>query len=139
MELTLHHVIPRLLEPLESHGRQVKPCLIHGDLWEDNIGTHVETGQILLIDPAPFYAHHEMGVAMWRVSHHNMSSPKYRVEYFKNYKPDEPISECDDRNRLYSLKETLMYSALKPGDQARKQALRDMEYLIEKFVTVERK
>jgi fructosamine-3-kinase len=138
MKLILDHVIPRLLGPLESDGRQVKPCLIHGDLWEDNIGTHTKTGDIFLVDPAPFYAHHEMAVGMWRVRHHKMNAPAYREEYFRNFAPDEPVSEFDDRNRLYSIKETIMYSALKPGHIARKEALKDMEYLIEKFVELDR-
>lgn len=32
MEVILKKVVPRLLEPLESDGKSVKPCLIHGDL-----------------------------------------------------------------------------------------------------------
>lgn len=29
---TVSHVIPKLLGVLESHGRKIKPCLIHGDV-----------------------------------------------------------------------------------------------------------
>lgn len=29
-------VIPRLLRPLESDGRVLKPCFVHGDLWHGN-------------------------------------------------------------------------------------------------------
>ncbi|GAW22580.1 hypothetical protein ANO14919_121200 [Xylariales sp. No.14919] len=133
MVITLAEVIPRLLKPLEEGGRTIKPCLIHGDLWEDNIGTDLRTGGIFIFDCCAYYAHHEMGVAMWRVKHHKMSAPEYREEYFKNYPPDEPVAECDDRNRLYSIKENLMYSALKPGHIAREEALADMEYLICKY------
>ncbi|KAI1317770.1 Fructosamine kinase-domain-containing protein [Xylariaceae sp. FL0255] len=130
----LAQVVPRLLGPLEQHGHSVKPCLIHGDLWEDNIGKDINTGGIFIFDCCAYYAHHEMGVAMWRVKHHKMNAPEYRAEYFRNYPPDEPVSEFDDRNRLYSLKESLMYSALKPGHWAREGALHDMEYLINKYV-----
>ncbi|KAI1283512.1 Fructosamine kinase-domain-containing protein [Xylaria sp. FL0933] len=130
---TLAQVIPRLLGPLENSGGTIKPCLIHGDLWEDNIGTDLRTGGIFIFDCCAYYAHHEMGVAMWRVKHHKMSAPEYRDEYFKNYPPDEPAAECDDRNRLYSIKENLMYSALKPGHVAREDALADMQYLIAKY------
>ena len=31
-------LIPRLLDPLESNGRTVKPSLVHGDLWFANAG-----------------------------------------------------------------------------------------------------
>ena len=30
----LTKVIPRLLKPLETDGRTIKPCLVHGDLWK---------------------------------------------------------------------------------------------------------
>lgn len=67
-----------------------------------------------------------------------MNAPAYREEYFKSFAPDEPVNEFDDRNRLYSIKETIMYSALKPGHAARNEALKDMEYLVEKFVELDR-
>ena len=33
-KLTLEKVVPRLLLPLQSEGRVLKPCLIHGDCWD---------------------------------------------------------------------------------------------------------
>lgn len=30
-------VVPRLLRPLETGGRQIQPCLIHSDLWPGNV------------------------------------------------------------------------------------------------------
>ena len=35
-ELLIDKVIPRLLDPLVSDGRTIKPCLVHGDLWDEN-------------------------------------------------------------------------------------------------------
>lgn len=133
MEKTVDEVIPRILGALEQDGRRVKPCLIHGDLWEGNIGTDPQTNDIYIFDSCAYYAHHEMAVGMWRVEHHEMHEAKYREEYFKQFKPDEPAEECDDRNRLYALKERLMYSAHVPGCEARAQALEDLQYLIRKF------
>jgi protein-ribulosamine 3-kinase len=52
-------VIPRLLRPLESEGRSVKPSLVHGDLWYANSGMDVETGESLVFDACCFYAHNE--------------------------------------------------------------------------------
>lgn len=52
-------VIPRLLRPLESEGRTVKPSLVHGDLWYANSGNDVDTGQPLVFDACCFYAHNE--------------------------------------------------------------------------------
>lgn len=52
-------VIPRLLRPLESDGRTVKPSLVHGDLWYANAGINVDTDQPLVFDACSFYAHNE--------------------------------------------------------------------------------
>lgn len=53
-------VIPRLLGALQSEGRDIKPALVHGDLWERNVGRDMETGKILVFDPGCTYAHNEM-------------------------------------------------------------------------------
>ncbi|KAK6866139.1 hypothetical protein PG995_002667 [Apiospora arundinis] len=134
MGLILSKVVPRLLGPLEADGRTVKPCLIHGDLWEENIGTEPGTGELYIFDSCAYYAHHEMAIGMWRVDHHHMKAKEYRNQYFQNYEPDEPAEECDDRNRLYAIKERIMYSAHVPGSKAREQALEDMLYLIKQYV-----
>lgn len=52
-------VIPRLLRPLESDGRTVKPSLVHGDLWYANAGIDVENDQPLVFDACCFFAHNE--------------------------------------------------------------------------------
>ncbi|KAG8532552.1 uncharacterized protein KY384_002429 [Bacidia gigantensis] len=52
-------VIPRLLRPLESEGRSVKPSLVHGDLWYANSGIDVNTGDPIIFDACSFYAHNE--------------------------------------------------------------------------------
>lgn len=52
-------VIPRLLRPLESDGRSVKPSLVHGDLWFANSGTDSETDGPLVFDACCLYAHNE--------------------------------------------------------------------------------
>ena len=52
-------VIPRLLRPLESEGRYVKPCLVHGDLWYGNTGKNATTGNPIIFDACSFYAHNE--------------------------------------------------------------------------------
>lgn len=52
-------VIPRLLRPLESEGRTVKPSLVHGDLWYGNSGIDVQTNQPVVFDACCFFAHNE--------------------------------------------------------------------------------
>lgn len=38
------HLTPRLIGILESEGRTVRPTLIHGDLWDGNVGVDAKTG-----------------------------------------------------------------------------------------------
>ncbi|KAL8792669.1 MAG: hypothetical protein Q9195_004729 [Heterodermia aff. obscurata] len=52
-------VIPRLLRPLETNGRSVKPSLVHGDLWCGNTAVDTATDLPLIYDPSSFYAHNE--------------------------------------------------------------------------------
>lgn len=55
----LEKVVPRLLRPLETGGRSIKPCLIHGDLWHGNASMDERTGMPIIFDAACFYAHNE--------------------------------------------------------------------------------
>ena len=124
---TYQEVIPKLLGKL-----RIEPCLIHGDLWEGNIGTDVKTGNLYIFDSCAYYAHHEMEIGMWRVDHHKMKAKAFKREYLRNTDISEPIDEFDDRNRLYSIKTKLMYSAHVPGSNVRKQVFENLCFLVEK-------
>jgi hypothetical protein len=52
-------VIPRLLRPLETEGKTVTPTLVHGDMWDGNVGVDTTTRRPLIFDATPLYAHHE--------------------------------------------------------------------------------
>ena len=52
-------VVPRLLRPLETGGRSIKPCLVHGDCWHGNAIMNAETNRPIIFDAACFYAHNE--------------------------------------------------------------------------------
>lgn len=52
-------VVPRLLRPLETGGRSIRPSLIHGDLWHGNASMDGDTEKPLIFDAASFYAHNE--------------------------------------------------------------------------------
>ena len=47
--LTKTIVIPPLLRPLQSDGRNIKPCLVHGGLWDGNTATDLETGEPFIL------------------------------------------------------------------------------------------
>ncbi|KAM0323258.1 hypothetical protein ACHAQA_008849 [Verticillium albo-atrum] len=131
----LSHVIPRLLDALESDGRKVKPSLIHGDLWEGNIGTSVKGGGICLFDAGTLYAHNEMEIGNWRGNWNRISDPVYTETYNLHYPKSEPVDEWDDRNRLYSTYYNILFSTnhLGEGKAIRQRAYIDIYYLIDKF------
>ncbi|WP_242093205.1 fructosamine kinase family protein [Aestuariivivens sediminicola] len=58
--------IGTLTNTLESLMPSVKPSLLHGDLWSGNYIISKE-GVPYLIDPAAYYGHHEVDLAMTRL------------------------------------------------------------------------
>ena len=103
------HVIPRLLEPLQADGQTLTPCLIHGDLWHENVGTNHETGKIVLYDPDAWYAHHEFELGIWRCDFTKFGR-EYLSAYLQQFPASEPKHEFEDRHRLYSLKFLISHS-----------------------------
>jgi len=95
-------VVPRLLRPLQTGGRNIKPSLCHGDLWDGNIQVDQATMLPVLFDSCPFYGHHEMDFQCMR-------SPRYRVgmEFVKLYQTrfgaSEPVTDFDDRHAIYAV------------------------------------
>ena len=90
-EQLINVVIPRLLGALQSDGCGITPSLVHGDLWENNVGIDMETGNIVVFDPGCTYAHNEMEFGTWRctwTSHFN--SPAYKRHYQRLIEPSEP-------------------------------------------------
>lgn len=113
------HLIPRLIGALEADGRRVDPVLIHGDMWDGNIGTEASTGDPWIFDCAAYYAHNEMELGIWRAERHQLRAEVYRREYLRHFEASEPKEEWDDRNRLYSAKTNFMHSACFKGSRAR--------------------
>lgn len=114
------HLIPRLVGALESDARSVRPCLIHGDLWDGNVATDAENGNPVIFDCGAYYAHNEMELGIWRAERHELRAEVFRNEYLRNFEASEPKEEWDDRNRLYSAKTNLMFSACYEGAHSRK-------------------
>ena len=52
-------VIPRLLRPMETQGRSIKHCFVHGDLWYGNNSNDANTELPLVFDAAGFYGHNK--------------------------------------------------------------------------------
>ncbi|OAA82400.1 Fructosamine/Ketosamine-3-kinase [Akanthomyces lecanii RCEF 1005] len=129
-------VIPRLLGVLEEDGRKVIPTLIHGDMWEGNVGTDSVTGEPWIFDCAVYYGHHEMELGIWRADRHQFSHDNlYINEYRDNFDDDDSYvdEEFEDRIMLYSAKTNFMYSTCFPRAQARVHILNNFNYLLNKY------
>ncbi|KAL6790219.1 Fructosamine kinase domain-containing protein [Trichoderma sp. SZMC 28013] len=73
-------IIPRLLRPLESEGRKIRPSLVYGDLWHRNTD--------------------ELG--NWHRERNGIT--KEHIEEYPIYMPaSDPEEEFDDRIALYSV------------------------------------
>ncbi|CAG9978528.1 unnamed protein product [Clonostachys byssicola] len=96
-------VVPRLLRPLETGGRSIKPQLVFGDLWDANVQVDNRTRAAALFDPCCFYGHFEYDFQC-------MTSDRYSLNYnFVNLYRErvgvsEPAEEFDDRVALYALR-----------------------------------
>ncbi|KAK4234742.1 Fructosamine kinase-domain-containing protein [Achaetomium macrosporum] len=102
-------VIPRLLRPLETNGRSVKPSLVHGDLWYANSGVEMETNNSIIFDACCFYAHNEWRMppsnefGQWRPAC-NRFDEKYLTVYQKHVEKSDPVEDYDGRIDLYKLR-----------------------------------
>ncbi|KAK6084468.1 hypothetical protein SCUP234_03257 [Seiridium cupressi] len=101
-EIIMKRVIPRLLRPMETGGRKVAPRLIHGDLWEGNAGTDLDTAIPKIYDACSWYAHNEFEMAPWRPARQKMGKPYVRA-YLDHFPVSEPVADFDGRNALYAL------------------------------------
>lgn len=116
----LDKVVPRLLRPLETGGRSIQPCLIHGDIWDGNVSSSKDNKQSFIFDATCIYAHNEsklshetllyilmltliVELAPLRPSRHRMSTEPYIKTYFNYSDASAPEEDQDDRNALYCL------------------------------------
>ncbi|KAL3420622.1 hypothetical protein PVAG01_07067 [Phlyctema vagabunda] len=133
----ISRVIPALLGALESESRTVKPSLIHGDLWDGNIGTDSKTGNIYIFDAGAYYTHNEMELGMWRCKRHRFVNKEvFLREYLRKAGVSEPAEQFDDRNRLYCVYMNMWASAHHAGGIDRTTAYDDMCYLVDKYAPV---
>ncbi|WEW55098.1 hypothetical protein PRK78_000526 [Emydomyces testavorans] len=131
--LVLEKVIPRLLRPLQSEGRSIKPCLVQGDMWDENTATDMDTGEPFVFDAGSFYAHNEYEIGNWRAPRHRLSDKVYVKNYRRFFPISEPEDDWDDRNLLYSLRFDLGAAVLIPGCNLRQIVKDGMTTLCKKF------
>lgn len=98
----IEKVIPRLLRPLQTGGRSIRPVLCHGNLWDGNIEMESTGFQPLFLGACPFYGHMEMDLQGFRSSRYALGS--YLIdEYRREFEVSEPKEDFYDRNLLYSV------------------------------------
>ena len=108
-------VIPRLLRPLETGGRHIEPCLVHGDLWCGNASTDLSNDQPIVFDACCFHAHNEYELGPWRPVRYKLGR-RYMKAHRTLFPISAPEEDHDDRNALYAIRADLHASALYPGN-----------------------
>ncbi|KAJ8066165.1 hypothetical protein OCU04_005254 [Sclerotinia nivalis] len=123
-------VIPRLLRPLEGN---IKPSLVHGDMWCGNAGLNTLDDELVIFDPGCFYAHNEYELGNWRPER-NKFSKAYFNAYHVHFPKASPEEDYEDRIVLYSIRFNLHAASLFPTVLGfRVSLIQDMKYLVEKY------
>ncbi|KAJ3835454.1 fructosamine kinase [Lentinula raphanica] len=118
-----NEVIPWLLGPL-----QIRPVLLHGDLWSGNVGVDSTTGEPVIFDPSAFFGHNEADLAIARIFGGFPRS--FFAEYHKHLPKTKPESQYELRGHLYELFHYLNHTVLFGGGYEA-SATRKMDILIE--------
>ncbi|KPM45977.1 hypothetical protein AK830_g725 [Neonectria ditissima] len=149
----IEKVIPRLLRPLESHGRSVKPVALHADIWCGNVAINKATGEPAYFDASVFWGHNEckyfllLLLSFGARTHDfslddlgSMATPRYGLsrhwmtEYHKFFPISAPEEDYEDRNLLYAISGHFCASTLYPENKKfRKIAIKDVKRLLEKY------
>ncbi|KAE9378604.1 hypothetical protein N431DRAFT_553040 [Stipitochalara longipes BDJ] len=132
-QIIFQKVIPRLLRPLETGGRQIQARLVHGDLWDGNCSTAIDTESPVIYDASALYAHNEYDLASWRCTRHRIGK-SYMKAYHRHFPISAPEEDHDDRNLLYAIRFDACSSALYPGNLIFRNIMIDeMQYLVDKY------
>lgn len=76
-------VVPRLLLPLQSDGRILKPCIIHRDCWDGNTAMDPKTSEAFGFDVCSFYGHNEYDTGNWRAPRHTLRQQSIHLKLQK--------------------------------------------------------
>ncbi|MBN2745464.1 MAG: fructosamine kinase family protein [Bacteroidales bacterium] len=90
----------KLFEKLDGYFPKEAPSLLHGDLWNGNFMVNLQ-GQPVLIDPAVYFGHREMDLAMSRLF------GGFSEDFYQGYHQSFPLEsgwiERTDLCNLYPL------------------------------------
>ncbi|EOR00030.1 hypothetical protein E3P81_02220 [Wallemia ichthyophaga] len=104
----MNKTVPSLLS-----GIDVKPSLLHGDLWAGNASFSRTTNRPVIFDACSFYGHNEaeLGICMM----FGGFGSKFFEGYHSVYPKAEPVDEYDQRIKLYELIHHLNHYAIFGG------------------------
>ncbi|KAG7099588.1 hypothetical protein E1B28_001418 [Marasmius oreades] len=122
-ERVMNEVIPKLLGPLD-----IKPVLLHGDLWSGNAGTDASTGQPVIFDPSSYYGHNEADLAIARIF--GGFSESFFTEYHRQLPKTAPEEQYDLRGDLYELYHYLNHTVLFGAGGYASSAMQKMDRLL---------
>jgi protein-ribulosamine 3-kinase len=136
VEITVSKVVPRLLGDTHiNSGKDITPVVVHGDLWSGNASTGIigEQGgdpEDVVYDASACYAHSEFELGIMKMF--GGFGPRFLEEYHSLCPKTEPVSEYEDRVKLYELYHHLNHYAMFGGGY-RSGAMRIMEVLVKRY------
>ncbi|TIA90336.1 hypothetical protein E3P99_01630 [Wallemia hederae] len=104
----MHKTVPSLLKDVD-----VKPALMHGDLWAGNASYSRTTNRPVIFDACSFYGHNEAELGI--VQMFGGFGAKFFEGYHSVYPKAEPVEEYDQRIKLYELIHHLNHYAIFGG------------------------
>jgi fructosamine-3-kinase len=95
LQLEFQKALPRIRKTLSSVKE--KPCLVHGDLWGGNFMCDTD-GRAVLVDPAPYYGHREVDLAMTELF------GGFDPKFYEAYRNEYPLpADYEKRRAIYNL------------------------------------
>jgi fructosamine-3-kinase len=95
LQIEFQKALPRIREVLAPVKE--KPSLVHGDLWGGNFMC-AQDGEPVLIDPAPYYGHREVDLAMTELF------GGFAPPFYSAYKREFPLQPgYENRRTVYNL------------------------------------
>ncbi|KAK4214682.1 Fructosamine kinase-domain-containing protein [Rhypophila decipiens] len=96
-------VIPRLLRPLQTEGRAIKPCFVHTDIWHGNVHFDRESEVPIVFDALELEMFHHPRYG-W--------GPEYLQAYIDLMPASEPKDDFEDRVALYAMRNYIVSAGL---------------------------
>ena len=101
---------------------KVTPCLVHGDLWQGNVG--FANGKPLIYDPACYFGDREVDIAMSELF------GKFPAPFYQGYEHTYPLTGGYEQRKLVYNFYHLLNHLLMFGEPYLKQAQEQLELLL---------